>query len=116
MSVKSATFSSLLARLTALRGRWPRQLVLAGAGTPVELVHVEERDGIRRIRVRLPDGRELDVPPEALASRPVLAPVYAVLSVALIALTLFGVADRDPALLLGLLERVVDLLLPAAAG
>lgn len=116
MSVKSATFSNLLARLAALWRRWPRRLVLAGAGTPVDLLHVEEKDGTRRVRVRLPDGRELDLPPEALASRPVFAPVYAVLSLALIVVTLFGLADRDPTLLLQMLERLVDLLLPAAAG
>ena len=116
MKVKSARFSSLFARLAALRRRWPRQLVLAGAGTPVSLLYVEERDGVRRARVRLPDGRELEVPVDSLASRPVLAPVYAALSIALIALALFGLTDRDPMLLLRLVERLADLVMPAVAG
>jgi len=116
MSVKSKMISRFFTPLAALRRRWPRQLVLAGAGTPVDLLHVEERDGIRRARVRLPDGREIEVDPATLASRPVLAPVYAVLSLVVIVLALLGLADRDPALLLELLDRIAGLLVPALAG
>lgn len=52
-----------------LRRVWPRRLVLKATGEPVELVHVEEREGRRRCVVRRPDGSELFLAEAALASR-----------------------------------------------
>ncbi len=109
-----AKFPAIFRRLVEIWRRWPRQMILKRDGVPVDLVHVEERDGDRRLVVRLPDGRQLRLRPDEVASRPVLAPLYATLTVALITAVLFGTLDRDPARLLELLTQVANLLLPAA--
>ncbi len=107
-------FPAILRRFVRIWRRWPRHFVLRTDGVPVELLHVEERDGRRRLVVRLPDGRRLTLRPDEVESRPVLAPLYATLTVALIAAILFGTLDRDPGRFLDLLARVADLLLPVA--
>lgn len=47
----------------------PRRLVLRDSGEPVEIVHVEEDEHGRRIRVELSGGRHLDLHPRSLTSR-----------------------------------------------
>lgn len=48
---------------------WARGIVLVETGQPVELVHVEEFDGRRRVFVELPSGLRTHVPEAALTNR-----------------------------------------------
>ncbi len=62
-------FQEVFRFLRLMWRRWPRRLVLRETGTPVELLHIEERDGLRRCLVELPSGRRELVAEEALVSR-----------------------------------------------
>lgn len=48
---------------------WARCLVLIETGEPVELVHLEERDGKSRAFIELPSGIRTYVPEAALTNR-----------------------------------------------
>lgn len=48
---------------------WARGIVLVETGQPVDLVHVEEIDGHRRIFVEMPSGLRTHVPEAALTNR-----------------------------------------------
>ena len=50
-------------------GHWARGLVLAETGQPVELIHIEEIEGRRRLFIELPSGLRTHVPEVALTSR-----------------------------------------------
>ena len=49
--------------------RWARRIVLIETGEPVELVHIEERDGKSRAFIELPSGIRTYVPEAALTNR-----------------------------------------------
>jgi hypothetical protein len=48
---------------------WARGIVLVETGQPVDLVHVEEIDGHRRVFVEMPSGLRTHVPEAALTNR-----------------------------------------------
>lgn len=48
---------------------WARGIVLVETGQPVDLIHVEEIDGCRRVFVEMPSGLRTHVPEAALTNR-----------------------------------------------
>ncbi|HFD16833.1 MAG TPA: hypothetical protein ENJ38_11085 [Rhodospirillales bacterium] len=62
-------FQEVFRYLRLIWQRWPRRFVLRESGTPVELLQIEEKDGVRRYLVELPSGRRELVAEGALTSR-----------------------------------------------
>ncbi len=48
---------------------WARHIVLVETGQPVDLIHLEEADGLRRAFIELPSGIRTHVPEAALTNR-----------------------------------------------